>query len=252
MVWHEVMSYAHQGLEIRPLFGLQPLAPPAPVAQKGPAGFEILSPQRPGPDAARAGGYRRHRGSIPLDGAAPRRRAPETRRGRPARRRRHELRARERWPPLARRGLRAHAGRRPPDRVVVRRKGARLRHGARRHVPRTMDRLAQGGSRRRRPYSLAAFARRGDVRWRRARAWHFSRPAIRMEAPAHRLPLRAARHLPAIPCLDADGLPCRRRLAASPSGRTGFTSAEALVEDGRSPSRCRRSRRPETGCLWGR
>ncbi len=50
MVWHEVMSYAHQGLEIRPLYGLQPLAPPAgsaPAAQKGPAGFEILSPQRP-------------------------------------------------------------------------------------------------------------------------------------------------------------------------------------------------------------
>jgi len=51
MVWHEIMSYAHQGLEIKPIHGLPPLDAPAagaaPVAQKAPAGFEILSPQRP-------------------------------------------------------------------------------------------------------------------------------------------------------------------------------------------------------------
>jgi penicillin-binding protein 1A len=50
MVWHEVMSYAHQGLEIKPIHGLTPLEPApgaAPVAQNRPTGFEILSPTRP-------------------------------------------------------------------------------------------------------------------------------------------------------------------------------------------------------------
>ncbi len=83
------------------------------------------------------------------------------------------------------------------------------------------------------PYSLAAFARRGDVPM----------------APGEGLTLFAAR--------DSDDRPLRTacryelrgtfppsrawtltayrrdgRLAASPSGRTGFTSAEALTEDG--------------------
>jgi penicillin-binding protein 1A len=48
MIWHEIMSYAHQGQEIRPIPGLAPLdrAPGAPqaVAQNRPAGFEILNP----------------------------------------------------------------------------------------------------------------------------------------------------------------------------------------------------------------
>jgi penicillin-binding protein 1A len=47
MIWHEIMSYAHQGVEIRPIPGLQPLekpAQPAPAAQNRPAGFEILNP----------------------------------------------------------------------------------------------------------------------------------------------------------------------------------------------------------------
>jgi penicillin-binding protein 1A len=47
MVWHEIMSYAHQGLEIKPIPGLAPLdkpAQPAPVAQSRPPGFEILTP----------------------------------------------------------------------------------------------------------------------------------------------------------------------------------------------------------------
>jgi penicillin-binding protein 1A len=48
MTWHEIMSYAHQGVEIRPIPGLPPLdkpqaAPPA-VAQGRPGGFEILNP----------------------------------------------------------------------------------------------------------------------------------------------------------------------------------------------------------------
>jgi penicillin-binding protein 1A len=50
MVWHEVMSYAHQGIEIKPIHGLPPLDAPAATAAaqpKQPAGFEILSPQRP-------------------------------------------------------------------------------------------------------------------------------------------------------------------------------------------------------------
>jgi len=50
MVWHEVMSYAHQGLDIKPIPGLPPLdAPPgAPVvARSRPAGFEIVNPIRP-------------------------------------------------------------------------------------------------------------------------------------------------------------------------------------------------------------
>jgi penicillin-binding protein 1A len=48
MTWHEIMSYAHQGIEIRPVPGLPPLdkpqAPPAAVAQGRPGGFEILNP----------------------------------------------------------------------------------------------------------------------------------------------------------------------------------------------------------------
>jgi penicillin-binding protein 1A len=50
MVWHEVMSYAHQGLELKPIPGLLPLdAPPGSpvVAQSRPAGFEIINPIRP-------------------------------------------------------------------------------------------------------------------------------------------------------------------------------------------------------------
>ncbi len=48
MIWHEIMSYAHQGVEIRPIPGLPPMdkpAAPAPaVAQNRPAGFEIVTP----------------------------------------------------------------------------------------------------------------------------------------------------------------------------------------------------------------
>jgi penicillin-binding protein 1A len=47
MVWHEIMSYAHQGVEVKPIPGLAPMekpAQPAPVAQSRPAGFEILNP----------------------------------------------------------------------------------------------------------------------------------------------------------------------------------------------------------------
>jgi penicillin-binding protein 1A len=47
MVWHEIMNYAHQGIEIRPIPGLPPLDKPtqsAPLAQARPSGFEILNP----------------------------------------------------------------------------------------------------------------------------------------------------------------------------------------------------------------
>jgi penicillin-binding protein 1A len=48
MTWHEIMSYAHQGVEIKPIPGLAPLDKPAqsptPVAQARPGGFEILNP----------------------------------------------------------------------------------------------------------------------------------------------------------------------------------------------------------------
>jgi penicillin-binding protein 1A len=47
MVWNEIMSYAHQGIEIKAVPGLPPMekpAQPAPVAQSRPAGFEILNP----------------------------------------------------------------------------------------------------------------------------------------------------------------------------------------------------------------
>ncbi|MFM9974440.1 MAG: transglycosylase domain-containing protein [Beijerinckiaceae bacterium] len=51
MIWHEIMGYAHQGIELKPIFGLTPLDIPAqaktPVAQNRPAGFEILNPQKP-------------------------------------------------------------------------------------------------------------------------------------------------------------------------------------------------------------
>ncbi|MGL4241014.1 MAG: transglycosylase domain-containing protein [Beijerinckiaceae bacterium] len=48
MTWHEIMSYAHQGVEMKSVPGLAPLDKPAqpstPVAQNRPAGFEILNP----------------------------------------------------------------------------------------------------------------------------------------------------------------------------------------------------------------
>jgi penicillin-binding protein 1A len=48
MVWHEVMSYAHQGIEIKSIPGLVPLdAVPGAVAQVRPSGFEIVTPARP-------------------------------------------------------------------------------------------------------------------------------------------------------------------------------------------------------------
>jgi penicillin-binding protein 1A len=48
MVWHEVMSYAHQGIEIKPIVGLAPLDPvPGAVAQTRPTGFEIMTPAKP-------------------------------------------------------------------------------------------------------------------------------------------------------------------------------------------------------------
>jgi penicillin-binding protein 1A len=51
MIWHEIMSYAHQGLELKPIHGLTPLDAPvvakAPAAQTRPAGFEILNPVKP-------------------------------------------------------------------------------------------------------------------------------------------------------------------------------------------------------------
>jgi penicillin-binding protein 1A len=48
MVWHEVMSYAHQGLEIKPIVGLAPLDPVSGVvAQARPTGFEIVAPAKP-------------------------------------------------------------------------------------------------------------------------------------------------------------------------------------------------------------
>jgi penicillin-binding protein 1A len=50
MVWHEVMSYAHDGLELKPIHGLAPLEPlpgQAVATAARPAGFEILSPTRP-------------------------------------------------------------------------------------------------------------------------------------------------------------------------------------------------------------
>ena len=51
MAWHEIMSYAHQGIEIKPIIGLTPLETGPKVAaaqqQNRPAGFEILNPARP-------------------------------------------------------------------------------------------------------------------------------------------------------------------------------------------------------------
>ena len=51
MAWHEIMSYAHQGLELKPMPGLAPLDSPsgaiATVTQNRPAGFEILTPIKP-------------------------------------------------------------------------------------------------------------------------------------------------------------------------------------------------------------
>jgi penicillin-binding protein 1A len=51
MVWREVMSYAHQGLELKTIPGLTPLDPvtaPAVTSQQNrPTGFDILSPVRP-------------------------------------------------------------------------------------------------------------------------------------------------------------------------------------------------------------
>ncbi len=48
MIWHEIMTYAHQGVETKPIPGLAPLdkppAAPAPVAQARTSGFEILNP----------------------------------------------------------------------------------------------------------------------------------------------------------------------------------------------------------------
>jgi penicillin-binding protein 1A len=50
MAWNEIMSYTHQGVDIKPISGLQPsevpTRPAAPVAQR-PGGFEILEPAKP-------------------------------------------------------------------------------------------------------------------------------------------------------------------------------------------------------------
>jgi penicillin-binding protein 1A len=51
MAWHEIMSYAHQGLEIKPILGVAPFDNPAggvaAVVANRPAGFEILTPTKP-------------------------------------------------------------------------------------------------------------------------------------------------------------------------------------------------------------
>ncbi len=83
------------------------------------------------------------------------------------------------------------------------------------------------------PYSLATFARRGDVPMAPGEGLALFatrdsdgsdlRTACRYELRGTFPPSRAW----TLTAYRADG-----RLAASPSGRTGFTSAEALVEDG--------------------
>ena len=51
MAWNEIMSYTHQGVELKPILGLQPLdapvRPSTPVSQNRPNGFEILTPAKP-------------------------------------------------------------------------------------------------------------------------------------------------------------------------------------------------------------
>jgi penicillin-binding protein 1A len=51
MVWREVMTYAHQGLDLKPIPGLAPMdpvvAPPVVAQQNRSTGFDILSPVRP-------------------------------------------------------------------------------------------------------------------------------------------------------------------------------------------------------------
>jgi penicillin-binding protein 1A len=51
MAWNEIMSYTHQGVDIKPIAGLSPIEAPArpaaPVAQNRQNGFEILNPTKP-------------------------------------------------------------------------------------------------------------------------------------------------------------------------------------------------------------
>jgi penicillin-binding protein 1A len=52
MIWHDIMTYAHEATEVKPIFGLTPLEQPArpagaPVAARAPTAFEIAHPERP-------------------------------------------------------------------------------------------------------------------------------------------------------------------------------------------------------------
>ncbi len=98
------------------------------------------------------------------------------------------------------------------------------------------------------PYSLAAFASAATCRWRRARGLRSSRRGFGRRPPAHRLPLRCAWRLSALARMDADRIPADGSLAPSPSSRTGFTSAEALVEDGAIAVALSPEPAPATGC----
>jgi hypothetical protein len=109
--------------------------------------------------------------------------------------------------------------------------GSRTAPGATSHGPWVAWHKAGGADAD--PYSLAAFARRGDVPMAPGEGLALFaardsdggrlRTACRYELRGAFPPSRAW----TLTAYRADG-----RLAASPSGRTGFTSAEALVEDG--------------------
>jgi penicillin-binding protein 1A len=52
MIWHDVMTYAHEATEIRPIFGVPPMDQPAQkpavaAAPRAPSVFEVANPERP-------------------------------------------------------------------------------------------------------------------------------------------------------------------------------------------------------------